>query len=56
MEREPQQPEGGDQPTGVNSYGTDDPEEQARIEQARTEAALQRRRDRAGWSSTSRTA
>lgn len=30
----------------VNSYGTDDPGAQARIEQARQEAAIERRRDR----------
>ena len=44
MERE--QPTGGERPE-VNSYGTDDPEEQAHIENARIDASRQRRRDRA---------
>lgn len=43
---QPQPNHGGDRPP-VNSYGTDDPEVQARIEQARVEAARERRRDRA---------
>ncbi|WP_165949162.1 antirestriction protein ArdA [Kribbella turkmenica] len=34
-------------PEGVNSYGTDDPEEQAQIEAARTAAAEERRANRA---------
>lgn len=42
MERQPHQPEGG-----INSYGTDDPEQQARIERARIEGTRQRERDRA---------
>jgi hypothetical protein len=40
-------PPGGEQPPGVNSYGTDDPEVQARIEQARSAAYEERLRDRA---------
>jgi antirestriction protein len=48
MERQPQQPEGGEhqRPT-ANSYGTDDPETQAHIENARVDAARERERDRA---------
>jgi antirestriction protein len=47
MERHPHQPEGGEHTTPVaNSYGTDDPEAQARIEHARVEATRERRRDR----------
>jgi antirestriction protein len=47
MERQPHQRSGGEPQPEANSYGTDDPAEQARIEQARQEAAEQRRRDRA---------
>lgn len=46
MEQQRPRPNGGDQ-SEVNSYGTDDPEVQARIEQARQEASEQRRHDRA---------
>lgn len=45
MEHPTLPPNGGEQ-SGVNSYGTNDPETQARIEQARSEASEQRRRDR----------
>jgi antirestriction protein len=45
MEQQPQPVEGEQQP--VNSYGTDDPSAQARIEAARSAAAEERRRDRA---------
>jgi hypothetical protein len=47
MERERHQPNGGDTNPNVNSYGTDDPEEQARIEQARIDARQERNSDRA---------
>ncbi|MBP2322677.1 antirestriction protein [Kibdelosporangium banguiense] len=52
MEGQPHQPNGGEyqrQPErpGANSYGTNDPERQAEIKQARTDAAEERRRDRA---------
>lgn len=50
MEHRPHQSTGGEhhpeRPT-VNSYGTDDPEEQARIEQARIDASQERRHNRA---------
>ncbi|MFD6072587.1 antirestriction protein ArdA [Amycolatopsis lurida] len=47
MEQVPRTPQnGGERPT-ANSYGTDDPAEQARIERARTAASTERRRDRA---------
>jgi antirestriction protein len=51
MERHPQQPNGGEhqrQPERpqANSYGTDDPEAQAYIENARINAARERERDR----------
>lgn len=49
MEQQPHQPNGGEKHPKVNSYGTDDPEEQAKIEQARAEAAEQRRGDREEW-------
>jgi antirestriction protein len=49
MERQPHQPNGGEQKPGVNSYGTEDPTEQARIERARQEASEQRQRDREEW-------
>lgn len=52
MEQQPHQPNGGEhqrQPErpGANSYGTNDPEEQAYIEDARFDAARERKRDRA---------
>lgn len=47
MEQQPHQPNGGDHDRGVNSYGTDDPETQAHIENARIDAAEERKRDRA---------
>lgn len=46
MEHLPTSPNGGER-SEVNSYGTDNPEVQARIEQARREASEQRRRNRA---------
>jgi hypothetical protein len=49
MERGHQPELGGERPPEVNSYDTDDPEIQARIEQARSEASDQRRRDRDRW-------
>lgn len=42
-----QHPPGGDQQPDVNSYGTDDPDKQAEIEQARIDASRERTRDRA---------
>jgi antirestriction protein len=42
----PPTPQNGGEKSEVNSYGTDDPEVQARIEQARSEASEQRRQDR----------
>jgi antirestriction protein len=47
MEQQPHKPNGGDQHPEVNSYGIDDPEEQAKIEQARIDAHHGRQRDRA---------
>jgi antirestriction protein len=51
MERQPHTPEGGEPHPHtnheVNSYGTDDPAAQERIEQARIEASRERRRNRA---------
>jgi antirestriction protein len=52
MERQPKQPNGGEQQPQperpqANSYGTDDPEVQAHIENARIDAARERERDRA---------
>jgi antirestriction protein len=47
MERQPHRPQGGDHDQGVNSYGTDDPETQAHIENARIDAARERQQDRA---------
>jgi antirestriction protein len=48
MENQPHIPQGGENPyQQANSYGTDDPNVQASIEQARTEAADERRRNRA---------
>ncbi|MCU1685427.1 MAG: antirestriction protein ArdA [Amycolatopsis sp.] len=52
MERTPHNPNhGGDNTpevrSGVNSYGTDDPEQQAHIENARIEASRERRHNRA---------
>jgi hypothetical protein len=48
MENQPHTPQGGENPyQQANSYGTDDPAIQASIEQARTEAAEERRRNRA---------
>lgn len=46
MHEQPPQPSGGEQ-SPVNSYGTDDPEVQARIEQARSDAREERLHDRA---------
>jgi antirestriction protein len=51
MEQQPHQPNGGEhqrQPERpqANSYGTDDPETQAHIENARVDAARERQRDR----------
>jgi antirestriction protein len=45
MEQHPHTPGGEDHPS-VNSYGTDDPERQAHIEQARIDAANERKRNR----------
>lgn len=50
MEYEPHNHTGGDHHPirpGANSYGTDDPETQAHIENARIDAARERQRDRA---------
>lgn len=48
MEKPPKKPEGGEHtPAEANSYGTDDPEAQAHIENARIDAARERQRDRA---------
>jgi antirestriction protein len=52
MERHPQQPNGGEhqrrsERPAANSYGTDDPETQAYIENARIDALRQRHQDRA---------
>ncbi len=48
MENQPRYPQGGENPyQQANSYGTDDPVIQASIEQARTEASQERRRNRA---------
>lgn len=44
---QPYEHHGGEQPPEVNSYGTDDPETQAHIENARIDAARERRADRA---------
>ena len=46
MERHPQPPQGGDEQPAVNSYGTDDPEAQAHIENARVDASRERSRNR----------
>jgi hypothetical protein len=46
MEQHPHHSNGGEQPSEVNSYGTDDPETQAHIENARIDAARERQRDR----------
>jgi antirestriction protein len=46
MERHPHNPERGEHTPAVNSYGTDDPETQAHIENARVEASRERRRNR----------
>lgn len=47
MNEQPPTPPGGDQQPEANSYGTDDPDVQARIEQARIAAREERQRDRA---------
>jgi antirestriction protein len=47
MEKQPHQRKEGEQRPEVNSYSTDDPEVQARIEQARADASRERRHDRA---------
>lgn len=47
MERQPHRPQGGDYERGANSYGTNDPEIQAHIENARIDAARERQQDRA---------
>ena len=47
MEQQPHQPNGGEHDHSANSYGTDDPETQAHIENARVDAARERKRDRA---------
>lgn len=48
MEKHPHQRKEGEQHRPeVNSYGTDDPEKQAEIERARSEASAERKRDRA---------
>lgn len=47
MEQQPPQPHGGAPRPEANSYGTDDPATQTRIEQARAAASEERRRDRA---------
>lgn len=50
MEHQPHNPDGGEQQPerpAANSYGTDDPETQAHIENARIDAARERQRDRA---------
>ncbi|WP_410623220.1 antirestriction protein ArdA [Amycolatopsis sp. cmx-8-4] len=49
MEQQPHNPHGGEQPPEVNSYGTDDPEAQAHIENARVDTARERRRDRTNF-------
>ncbi len=46
MEQHPHHPNGGEQPPEVNSYGTNDPEVQAHIENARIDAGRERQRDR----------
>src|SRR6266545_7634775 len=46
MERHSHQPTGGETNPNVNSYSTDDSEEQARIEQARIDARRERNHDR----------
>ena len=48
MENQRQNPEGGERtPAEANSYGTDDPETQAHIENARIDAARDRQQARA---------
>ncbi|MEC3979531.1 antirestriction protein ArdA [Amycolatopsis sp. H20-H5] len=48
MERQPHNPDrGGEHQPGANSYGTDDPETQAHIENARVDASRERERNRA---------
>lgn len=46
MEQQPHHQSGGDHPPETNSYGTDDPDVQARIEQARIDASRERRHNR----------
>jgi antirestriction protein len=46
MEQHPQPPQGGDEQPAANSYGTDDPETQAHIENARVDASRERTRNR----------
>jgi antirestriction protein len=46
MEHPPLPPNGSEQSHEANSYGTHDPEKQARIERARSMASRERRRDR----------
>ncbi|MFK0249743.1 antirestriction protein ArdA [Amycolatopsis azurea] len=47
MEQQPRTPQNGGEHPAANSYGTDDPSDQTRIEGARTAASAERRRNRA---------
>jgi hypothetical protein len=56
MEKQPHQPNGGEHDPGVNSYCTDDPEVQAHIENARFDAARERKRTALSWNGLSNSA